>query len=137
MSTQTEQSNGLTTEGLVSWWDLTVPDAETIRNFYMEVCGWLFEPLDMGHYDDYVMTLPRNGKAVAGICHLLGSNNYLPPVWIPYVEVSDLEVSIGNCLELGGITCGSIRQTGPTRYIVIKDPAGAYLALCSTIETGS
>gem|GEM_PF-3979198 len=58
MSLESGQSNNSST-GVVSWWDLTAPDAENIRNFYIEVCGWQFEPLDMGNYDDYVLTRCR------------------------------------------------------------------------------
>jgi predicted enzyme related to lactoylglutathione lyase len=32
----------------VAWQDLTVPNAEAIRDFYAVVVGWRPEPVDMG-----------------------------------------------------------------------------------------
>lgn len=33
--------------GSLGWTDLTVPDAERIRDFYQAVVGWRAEPVDM------------------------------------------------------------------------------------------
>ena len=35
--------------GTVAWTDLTVPDAEGIRDFYARVVGWVPEPVAMGN----------------------------------------------------------------------------------------
>jgi len=58
--------------GDVTWRDLTVPDAEGLRDFYADVVGWTHEPLSMGDYDDFCMNTPGSGKTVAGICHAWG-----------------------------------------------------------------
>jgi uncharacterized protein len=34
--------------GTVAWHDITVPDAERLRDFYAAVVGWRPEPVDMG-----------------------------------------------------------------------------------------
>ncbi|NTV03925.1 VOC family protein, partial [bacterium] len=41
--------------GTVGWFDLTVEDAEGLRDFYGEVAGWSFELVPMEGYDDYLM----------------------------------------------------------------------------------
>ena len=40
--------------GSLSWFDLTVPNAEEVRDFYGKVIGWQHEPVSMadGKYDD-------------------------------------------------------------------------------------
>ena len=47
--------------GTVGWVDLTVPDAEKLRDFYTAVVGWKAQGLDMGRYEDFVMSTP-SGK---------------------------------------------------------------------------
>ena len=41
--------------GTIAWWDLTVPDAALVRDFYSAVAGWEAEPVDMGDYSDFAM----------------------------------------------------------------------------------
>ncbi|HEY9449285.1 MAG TPA: hypothetical protein VIQ60_06005 [Gemmatimonadaceae bacterium] len=56
--------------GTIGWADLTVADAEHIRDFYAAVTGWVPQPLSMGDYADYVMTAP--GTAAPGGCLMSG-----------------------------------------------------------------
>jgi predicted enzyme related to lactoylglutathione lyase len=110
--------------------DLTVPNAEEVRDFYASVLGWTFEPLSMGDYDDYFMKNPANGEVVAGVCHALGMNADLPPQWLTYFVVADLDASLRQCEESGGVIVSAIKGgVGEPRYCVIQDPAGAYMAL--------
>jgi len=113
--------------GTVSWQDLTVPDAEKLRDFYAAVVGWEPEPLSMGAYADFVMN--ADGGSVAGICHARGANVDLPPVWLIYITVEDLDHSLEECQRLGGSLVAAPRSYGGGRYCVIKDPAGAICAL--------
>jgi hypothetical protein len=76
--------------GQVGWIDLTVPDAEAVRDFYQHVTGWTASPVDMGGYQDYCMNPPGAGQPVAGICHARGVNAGLPPVWMIYITVAEL-----------------------------------------------
>ena len=58
----------------VSELDLTVPDADAVRDFYKAVVGWGVQDVDMGGYSDYAMTHPATGQPVAGVCHARGVN---------------------------------------------------------------
>lgn len=113
--------------GTISWQDLTVENAEELRDFYESVIGWSPEPVTMGGYSDFVMT--ADGDEIAGICHARGANADLPPVWIVYITVEDLDHSIQECQRLGGSIVAAPRGYGGGRYCVIKDPAGAICAL--------
>ena len=42
--------------GQIGWIDLTVPDAEAVRDFYQSVTAWSPSPVDMGGYNDFCMT---------------------------------------------------------------------------------
>ncbi|HEX7051685.1 MAG TPA: VOC family protein [Longimicrobiales bacterium] len=117
--------------GTIGWRDLTVPDAEAIRDFYRDVVGWESSPLDMGGYSDFVMLAP-GGDGVAGICHARGANANIPPQWLIYIVVADLERSIARCIERGGEVVAEPRSAGDGRFCVIRDPAGAVCALYQT-----
>src|SRR5258708_7903094 len=88
--------------GSIGWTDLTVNDAENVRDFYGAVVGWGSTPVKMGAYNDHCMTEPKSGKTVAGICHARGSNADLPAQWLIYITVEDIEKSAARCVELGG-----------------------------------
>jgi predicted enzyme related to lactoylglutathione lyase len=123
--------------GSLFHFDLAVPNAEEIRDFYSAVIGWDSEPLSMGDYDDYVMKTP-DGKWVSGICHQRGENADWPSGWLVYIAVVDLDRSLATCLERGGRQLSAIRgEAGGDRFVVIQDPAGAYLALSQSARTES
>ena len=110
------------------WVDLTVEDAERVRDFYAATVGWTPAPVSMGTYEDFAME--AGGTAIAGICHARGVNAELPPVWLPYFNVDSLEDSLATCRAQGGSQVTEIRSVGAgMRYAVIQDPAGAYAAL--------
>jgi uncharacterized protein len=115
--------------------DLTVQDAESLRDFYACVIGWEAEPLDLGGYSDYFMKAPSTGDIVSGICHARGENADLPPQWLTYVVVADLDESLRQVKAGGGSQATAVKgEIGRTRYCVIRDPAGAHLALMEVVE---
>jgi predicted enzyme related to lactoylglutathione lyase len=114
--------------GSIGWVDLTVANAEEVRDFYAQVVGWKPQALDMGGYSDFVMITP-SGEGKAGICHARGNNASQPPVWMVYLMVADLDASVARCEELGGKVLVPVRSAGGGRFCVIQDPAGAVAAL--------
>ena len=117
--------------GTINGFDLTVENADEVRDFYAAVVGWTVEPLDMGGYADYVMKSPETGEWTAGVCHARGLNADLPPQWLVYITVPDLEASLAQCLALGGTQLTPIKgdHGAENSYATIKDPAGAVLTL--------
>ena len=115
--------------GHIGWVDLTVPDADLIRDFYSAVAGWKVVPVAMGEYSDYCMTA-SDGAQVAGVCHRQGPNVNLPASWLVYIVVDDLEACMAACRAKGGkILDGPRSMGGKSRFCVIQDPAGAVAAL--------
>lgn len=115
--------------GSISWRDLTVPNAEEVKNFYCEVVGWKAAHHDMGDYHDFDIKLPDTGDTVTGICHARGENEKIPPQWIMYITVESVEKSAKRCAELGGQIIDGPRMMGRTTFCLIRDPAGAVAAL--------
>jgi predicted enzyme related to lactoylglutathione lyase len=120
--------------GTVGWMDLTVPDAATVRDFYQSVAGWKVQECDMGGYSDYIMTT-AGGKAVGGVCWARGTNAGLPPVWLMYINIPDMDASIASVLALGGKVLAGPKNMGAARYAVIEDPAGVKSALYQPAST--
>lgn len=114
--------------GSVTWRDLTVVDATTLRDFYAHVVGWESADFDMGGYSDYGMN-DASGSTVAGICHARGSNAKIPPQWMIYITVESVEASARACVERGGAVVDGPRKMGGRLFCVIRDPAGAVAAL--------
>lgn len=116
--------------GRIGWIDLTVPDAPSVRDFYRAVVGWTSSDVDMGGYSDYCVHPGEGEPPVAGICEARGENAALPPQWIVYITVADLDKSVAKCQELGGqVLQGPRSYGGQGRFCVIRDPAGAVSAL--------
>ncbi|MDZ4744857.1 MAG: VOC family protein [bacterium] len=136
--------------GEILWHDLTVEHASDVKDFYKEVVGWTVSEVPMKGYVDYGMhgmnrasTIQNasaadvegassgTGDMVAGVCHARGSNANIPPQWLMYVRVADVDVSVKKAVENGGEVIDGPRPYGDARFAVVKDPAGAVLALYS------
>lgn len=115
--------------GKIGWIDMTVADATEMRDFYANVVGLKPDDVSMGDYCDYNMTMPGSGEAVAGICHARGSNADLPPGWLIYFVVEDVDASARACEDGGGSIVVSVRGLAGGRFCVIRDPNGAVAAL--------
>lgn len=115
--------------GRVAWVDLTVDDAQRLRDFYARVAGWIPQPVPMGGYDDFSMTHPKTGEPVAGVCHRRGPNEHLPPVWMIYINVINLESALTEVEAAGGKVVRRPGKCGPGSMAVISDPSGVISAL--------
>lgn len=121
--------------GKIGWIDMTTGDASQLRDFYRAVAGWQPDDVDMGGYSDYVMKTAANGEPAAGICHARGSNADLPPGWLIYIVVADLEASAAACVELGGNLVVEPRGLAGGQFCVIRDPGGSTAALYQPAES--
>ena len=120
--------------GTIAWADLTVPNADEVRDFYAAVTGWKPQGLSMGDYEDYVMAT-EDGAGVAGVCHARGTNADMPPQWLIYIAVESVDESIRQCEQRGGKVIAGPKELGSYgRYCVIQDPAGAVAGLIDSGE---
>ena len=115
--------------GTIVWTDITVNDAEQLRDFYQQVVGWQSSGVPVGDYEDYSMTSPETEEFSVGICHAKGPNQGMPPQWLIYILVQNLDNSIEACKRMGGKVIAGPREVGADRFCVIQDPAGAVAGL--------
>ena len=117
--------------GKVEWMDLTVPDAGQLQKFYTSVVGWSSNDVDMGSYSDFNLNLPGTEDTIAGVCHSRSNNDNIPSQWLIYVRVESVADSAVRCKKMGGEVLDGPRRMGGSNFCVIKDPAGAVMALLS------
>ena len=133
--------------GEMAWMDLSVVNARAVSQFYQAVLGWEIEPVNMTEndesYQDFVMTSVSTtpmevtdedsassaSNLMTGICHARGDNQDMPAVWLPYFLVKNIDESILKVTNNGGTLETKIKNIGSDRYTVIKDPAGAMVAI--------
>lgn len=121
-------TDGQPAPGSIMWMDISVPEATALRDFYSRVVGWEFEGESMGDYEDYSM-IASSGEATAGICHARGENAQLPPQWLIYIVVADLDTSLEQVMLAGGRVVDGPREMGGGRFACIQDSAGAVCGL--------
>lgn len=119
--------------GQFVWADLTTNQAGTLKDFYKELIGWQEFPVNMkdddGEYQDYAMLIDQE-NAAGGICNARGLNKGLPPQWIMYIYVEEVEERLNKSLELGAELIHSHKKAdGSYNYVILKDPAGAIFGL--------
>jgi predicted enzyme related to lactoylglutathione lyase len=90
----------------------------------------------MGGYQDFCMHTPGEPQPVAGIGHARGHNVGLPPLWLIFITVDNLDQGIGRCRELGGKVLRPSTGMGPSgRFCVIENPVGPVCALFEPATT--
>lgn len=119
--------------GQFYWTDLTVNDPKKLKEFYKKLFNWqeIGIPMQDGkeEYEDYVMTI-ENETPAGGICNNKGVNRGIPPQWIPYFFVPDVQESLSICLKLGGtLVIDSKKPDGTLNYVIVKDPQGAVFGM--------
>jgi predicted enzyme related to lactoylglutathione lyase len=109
--------------GRAVWMDLTVDRGAEVGEFYRDVIGWTARGTDMGGYEDLSM-FDEHGGVVAGVCHARGPNADLPPAWLVYFAVDALDRAVATTKRRGGEVIAGPKSYGPSRYVVLRDPAG-------------
>lgn len=121
------------TIGQVVWTDLTVENADELKDFYKEVIGWEIKNVSMkdgeDEYNDYAM-MSAPDKAAGGVCTKRGVNKGIPSQWIMYISVENVANSLAKALELGGTSMHEIKnKEGKLQFAIVQDPAGAVFGL--------
>lgn len=109
------------------WHELMVPNPGSSPSFYKSITGWDTQPFP----GDY--TLWVNGEApIGGLMELskeLASNG-VPPHWLHYVGVEDVDATAWRAEELGGhinVPPTDIPDVG--RFAILADPQNAVFAI--------
>lgn len=117
-----------TNVGRFSWHELHTGDRAKAIKFYATLFGWETKDFPMGPGEPYGLCF-LGGKDMAGIMKSMAPAN-VPPHWLPYISVEDVDASSDKTTKLGGKVISKpmdIPNVG--RFAVVADPQGAVFAL--------
>lgn len=108
------------TYGAMSWNELMTKDPQKAQEFYGKLFGWTFQvEEEMGGY----VSIYNNGRANGGIFTLTDDMEGVPPCWMVYFSVENLEKSLAKVEELGGKVHMS-KELPVGKLGMIADPTG-------------
>ena len=105
------------TIGAMCWNELCTNDIDTAKAFYATLLGWEY------YGDEHYTHISNRGRNNGGMIKL----DNVPPCWMVYFHVADIDASIQRVTELGG-TIALPKHEIPDGgwWSVVADPAGAH-----------
>lgn len=110
--------------GALVWNELATPDMDGAGAFYGGLFGWAFEPYDSSP-QPYLGI--KNGQASNGGITTLQPP--MPPSWLVYFGVGDIESALAEVESLGGAKVVGPIDIDIAKIAVVQDPQGAVFAL--------
>jgi len=114
--------------GAMTWFEVNTRDAAKARDFYSRVFGLEAKKLEGGMPTEY-WTLHKGPRTVAGVLQMTKEWEGVPPHWMTYFAVADLDVAVKRIPELGGTISVPPFATPYGRMAVVTDPAGAAFSI--------
>jgi predicted enzyme related to lactoylglutathione lyase len=116
--------------GTVFWNELATRDVAAARRYYETVCGWSYDemPMDGGTY----VVAKLGEEMVAGIFDMSTSGEMqdLPPHWMTYLAVDDVDAAAEQTRQSGGEVLRApwdVPQVG--RIAMVRDASGGVVGL--------
>lgn len=110
------------------WYELMTTDLVGARDFYAKVVGWTIE--DSGMEGMTYLLGKANGAMVVGLMNTPADAEGMPPSWLGYVAVDDVDAVAAKATAAGArIFNGPADVPGVGRFAVLGDPQGAAFAL--------
>jgi uncharacterized protein len=112
------------------WAELDTTDTESARGFYTRLFGWGAkgggEAANQTEYIEWQL----GGTSIGGMMRIPKEWGPVPPSWLVYFAVSDVDATAKKAGELGGssiVAPTDIPDMG--RFAVLRDPQGAVFAI--------
>jgi predicted enzyme related to lactoylglutathione lyase len=115
--------------GAFSWSELLTDDTAGARAFYPAVFGWTFDETD--GYTEWKV----DGRSVAGMmARPPGMPAEVPPLWMVYFAVDDVDAAAARIPELGGTVAAPPMDIPQGRFAVVEEPCGAVFQIIALAE---
>jgi uncharacterized protein len=114
--------------GTLCWADLSTPDAARASEFYKGLLGWQIfaDPKDNSGY----LHIKNGEHFIGGVPPAAYRKAGVPPHWMAYFQVDDVDASAAKAKELGGnLYLPPMTMEGVGRMSVIADPQGAVFSI--------
>ncbi|HEX4932242.1 MAG TPA: VOC family protein [Gemmatimonadaceae bacterium] len=113
--------------GEISWVELATKDLDGALAFYGSLFGWtLGTDMDMGPNGIYRI-FNRNGQMMGGM-YGISEAMPMPPSWLYYIRVADIEAAAGDVSAAGGTIVQPIMDIPGGKIFMATDPQGAMFA---------
>jgi predicted enzyme related to lactoylglutathione lyase len=113
--------------GALAWNELASPDLDASAKFYGDLFGWTTQSFE-GSPTPYLIIM--NGeRSNGGMRELGGDDAGVPPHWLPYFGIDDIDRGLAKARELGGTVLGGPIDIGVAKIGVVQDPQGAVFAI--------
>jgi predicted enzyme related to lactoylglutathione lyase len=115
--------------GEFCWNELLTSDSQAAFNFYSQLFGWkILREMDMDQMGIY-RTFGIGDKEMGGMMNVPKGTS-MPPSWIYYTQISDLDAALARAKKRGAtVMNGPMEVPGGGRIVQLKDPQGAAFAL--------
>ena len=119
--------------GTFYWNELMTADPEAAAAFFGKLVGWEVDKMTMPEGEYRVMKL--GGKPAGGIMgRPPGVPDHVPPHWLSYLAVSDVDAACATTMAEGGKTIRPpFDVPGVGRIAIIADPTGAVLGIITPV----
>jgi uncharacterized protein len=119
--------------GAVSWTELNTSDPEAAKKFYGTLFGWTFQQFPMAKMQYDVISV--GDRQIGGIMKIPKEASNMPPAWMSYVTVENVDEMAKNAKELGAkimMPPQDIPEVG--RFCIFQDPQGAVIAVITYLK---
>ncbi|MDQ2993818.1 MAG: VOC family protein [Pseudomonadota bacterium] len=114
--------------GRFVWHELHTQDRTKAQDFYVPLTGWKLKEFSMGPGEPYTLC-QLGGKDHAGIMKSQAPAN-VPPHWLPYIHVDDVDAAAKKVTELGGKVINPPMDIPDiARFAIVMDPTGGAFAI--------
>jgi uncharacterized protein len=114
--------------GEVCWLEVNSKDAPKTKAFYQTLFGWKDGPGDVGF--PYHFLKSATGEKNFGGIMPHAADSPVPPHWLVYFAVTDLDAALAHIVKLGGkIQMPATPLAGAGKIAVAIDPVGAAFAI--------
>jgi predicted enzyme related to lactoylglutathione lyase len=111
--------------GALVWNELASPDLNASSAFYSALFGWTIAPFESS--PEPYLAIDNAGTGNGGIRPLTPPG--MPPHWLVYFGVDELDAALAKLSELGGTTHAGPIDIQIAKIAIVADPQGASFAL--------
>lgn len=118
--------------GNICWSECVTSDVEAAKAHYEALCGWTFEGMPMPGGTGTYWVAKQGDTMVCGLMAVadLPGGESIPPHWMTYVEVADVDATVDKVAGTGGkVQAPPFDVPGVGRIAMVTDPGGAMVGL--------
>lgn len=118
--------------GSIVWNELATPDLDAAQAFYSKLFDYGWDDVDTGEGGPRYRTFSVGGRTVGGALQMDEQWQGVPPHWMLYFEVGDVDAAVESVQRLGGGVGVPPTDSAFGRFAVVSDPQGAHFTVMAS-----